>query len=141
MESLSIKDDLNEKQVVAPGKSTILQTTLNVFLSGIRNLKQYEVYSTRTWNSIFQQQLFLHTDGYKGHHCWQRNMSLGNFFFNQKLETKQNILVYNLLMCNSCYFSLQPLLYLLRALMCAQLCTQKVLLKELVMEAICQGDQ
>lgn len=81
MENLSIKDDdLNEKKVVVSGKSTILETTLNVFLSGIRNLKQYQVYSNRTWNSIFQQQLFLHTDGYKGHHCLQRNMSLGNFF-------------------------------------------------------------
>lgn len=42
MESLSIKDDdLYEKQEVVPGKRTILQTTPNVFLSGIGNLKQY----------------------------------------------------------------------------------------------------
>ena len=87
MESLSIKDDdLYEKPVVVPGKRTILQTTPNVFLSGIGNLKQYQVYINRICDfffffySIFQQKLFLHTDSYEGCDCLQRNVSLGNLW-------------------------------------------------------------
>lgn len=55
MESLSIKDDdLYEKQVVVPGKKTILQTTPNIFLSGTGNLKQYNVYSNRASDASLQ---------------------------------------------------------------------------------------
>lgn len=35
-----------------PGKRTILQTTLNVFLSVLGNLKQYQVYINRTCDSL-----------------------------------------------------------------------------------------
>lgn len=85
MESLSIKDDdLYEKQEVVPGKRTILQTTPNVFLSGIGNLKQYQVCINRTCDFIFFiacfSRSFSYTDSYKGCHCLQRNVSLRNLW-------------------------------------------------------------
>lgn len=132
MESLSIKDDdLCEKQVVVPGKKTILNMFGVVSLAGTGNPKQYKVYSNRTSDTFLQH---LSTEIFLTHWQLQRLSLLAKkcvprefmgYFFNQKLETAENIQVYNLFMCNSCcYFSFQPLLYLLRALMCAQPCTQ-----------------
>jgi len=97
MESLSIKDDdLYEKQVVVPGKKTVLQTTLNIFLSGTGNLKQYKVYSNRT--SDFFLFFFFFTASFNS---FSYTLTATNkhvprefmgYVFNQKLETKQKYL-------------------------------------------------